>query len=107
MLQNVTDNLDYNPSSISNGPVCAAQIERFINSPGTHNKPPNYSDILHQVVRANKRHGLCLNAEQREEVAREAFTETGKRVQERRHLDLVYNFGSRLTDTYKPCETRS
>ncbi|XP_027892558.1 death domain-associated protein 6 isoform X2 [Xiphophorus couchianus] len=83
-------------------PEINKRIERFINSPGTHNKPPNYSDILHQVVRANKRHGLCLNAEQREEVAREAFTETGKRVQERRHLDLVYNFGSRLTDTYKP-----
>uniref|UniRef100_A0A096M742 Death domain-associated protein 6 n=1 Tax=Poecilia formosa TaxID=48698 RepID=A0A096M742_POEFO len=83
-------------------PEINKRIERFINSPGTQNSPPNYSDILHQVVRANKRHGLCLTAEQREEVAREAFTETGKRVQERRHLDLVYNFGSRLTDTYKP-----
>ncbi|XP_054911194.1 death domain-associated protein 6 [Poeciliopsis prolifica] len=83
-------------------PEINKRIERFINSPGTQNSPPNYSDILHQVERANKRHRLCLNAEQREEVAREAFTETGKRVQERRHLDLVYNFGSRLTDTYKP-----
>lgn len=35
-------------------------------------------------------------------MAKEAFREVGTRIQDRRHLDLVYNFGSHLTDSYKP-----
>ncbi|MEQ2212645.1 hypothetical protein XENOCAPTIV_002742, partial [Xenoophorus captivus] len=64
--------------------------------------PPDYPDILHQVLRANERHNLCLSRKQLNQIAQEAFRETGSCMQERRHLDLVYNFGSRLTDTYKP-----
>lgn len=77
------------------------QIERFINSPEAHRNPPDYHDILQQVLRANERHKLCLSRKQLNQIAQEAFRETGSRMQERRHLDLVYNFGSHLTDTYK------
>lgn len=77
------------------------QIERFINSPEAHKNPPDYHDILQQVLRANERHKLCLSRKQLNQIAQEAFRETGSRMQERRHLDLVYNFGSHLTDTYK------
>ncbi|KAM4550579.1 death domain-associated protein 6 isoform 2-T3 [Fundulus diaphanus] len=83
-------------------PEINKRIERFINSPEAHRNPPDYLDILHQVLRANERHNLCLSRKQLNQLAQEAFRETGSRMQERRHLDLVYNFGSRLTDTYKP-----
>lgn len=84
---------------------CSHQIERFINSPEAHKNPPDYYDILQQVLRANERHNLCLSRQHLERIAVDAFRDTGSRMQERRHLDLVYNFGSRLTDPYKPGET--
>lgn len=83
-------------------PEINRKIERFINSPEAHRNPPDYQDILQQVLRANERHNLCLSRKQLNQIAQEAFRETGSCMQERRHLDLVYNFGSRLTDTYKP-----
>uniref|UniRef100_A0A3Q2C6U1 Death domain-associated protein 6 n=1 Tax=Cyprinodon variegatus TaxID=28743 RepID=A0A3Q2C6U1_CYPVA len=83
-------------------PEINKKIERFINSPEAHRNPPDYHDILQQVIRVNERHNLCLSRKQLNQIAAEAFRETGSRLQERRHLDLVYNFGSRLTDTYKP-----
>uniref|UniRef100_A0A3Q4BFJ3 Death domain-associated protein 6 n=1 Tax=Mola mola TaxID=94237 RepID=A0A3Q4BFJ3_MOLML len=64
--------------------------------------PPDYQDILQQVLRANERYSLCLSRKQLNQMAKEAFREIGTHIQERRHLDLVYNFGSHLTDTYKP-----
>lgn len=82
------------------------QIERFINSPEAHKNPPDFHDIYQQVLRANDRYNLCLNKKQLKDIAQEAFTETGSRMQERRHLDLVYNFGSHLTDRYKPGKKR-
>ncbi|XP_069575225.1 death domain-associated protein 6 [Brachyistius frenatus] len=83
-------------------PEINRRVERFINSPEAHRNPPDYPDILQQVLRANERHNLCLSRKQLNEIAKEAFSETGSRMQERRHLDLVYNFGSHLTDAYKP-----
>ncbi|XP_044027729.1 death domain-associated protein 6 isoform X2 [Siniperca chuatsi] len=82
-------------------PEINRKIERFINSPEAHRNPPDYQDILQQVLRANDRHNLCLSRKQLNQIAQEAFRETGSRMQERRHLDLVYNFGSYLTDPYK------
>ncbi|KAM8766443.1 death domain-associated protein 6 isoform 1-T2 [Acanthopagrus schlegelii] len=82
-------------------PEINRKIERFINSPEAHRNPPDYHDILQQVLRANERHKLCLSRKQLNQIAQEAFRETGSRMQDRRHLDLVYNFGSHLTDTYK------
>lgn len=64
--------------------------------------PPDYQDILQQVLRANERYNLCLSRKQLNEIAKEAFRETASRIQDRRQLDLVYNFGSHLTDQYKP-----
>lgn len=78
------------------------QIERFINSPEAQKNPPDYQDILQQMLRANERHNLCLSRKQLIQMAKEAFREVGTRIQDRRHLDLVYNFGSHLTDPYKP-----
>ncbi|XP_037329201.2 death domain-associated protein 6 isoform X2 [Pungitius pungitius] len=83
-------------------PEINKKIERFINSPEAQQNPPDYQDILQQVLRANERHKLCLSRKQLNQIAQEAFRETGSCLQERRHLDLVYNFGSRLTDAYKP-----
>ncbi|TNN34011.1 Death domain-associated protein 6 [Liparis tanakae] len=82
-------------------PEINRKIERYINSPEAHQNPPDYQDIHHQVLRANERHNLCLSARQLTQIAQEVFTETGSSLQERRHQDLVYNFGSRLTDNYK------
>lgn len=54
------------------------------------------------VKRANERGGLMLSRKQEAQIAQEVFRETGNRLQERRHLDMVYNFGSHLTDLYRP-----
>ncbi|XP_073340131.1 death domain-associated protein 6 [Pagrus major] len=89
------------PYNSTRYPEINKKIERFINSPEAHRNPPDYHDILQQVLRANERHNLCLSRKQLNQIAQEAFRETGSRMQERRHLDLVYNFGSHLTDTYK------
>ncbi|XP_071392550.1 death domain-associated protein 6 [Centroberyx affinis] len=83
-------------------PEINKKIERYINSPEAQRNPPDYPDILQQVLRANERYNLCLSRKQLNQIAQEAFSETGSQLQERRHLDLVYNFGSHLTDLYKP-----
>ncbi|XP_010899741.5 death domain-associated protein 6 [Esox lucius] len=82
-------------------PEINRKIQRFINSPEAQLNPPDYTDILQQVRRANERHGLNLTKKQLNQIAQDAFRETGNRLQERRHLDMVYNFGSHLTDVYK------
>nr|XP_057903366.1 death domain-associated protein 6 [Doryrhamphus excisus]XP_057903367.1 death domain-associated protein 6 [Doryrhamphus excisus]XP_057903368.1 death domain-associated protein 6 [Doryrhamphus excisus]XP_057903369.1 death domain-associated protein 6 [Doryrhamphus excisus] len=83
-------------------PEINRRIERYINSPEVRRNPPDYQDILQQVLLASKRHNLCLSRKQLNQFAQEAFRETGSQIQERRHLDLVYNFGSHLTDGYVP-----
>ncbi|NXR80101.1 DAXX protein, partial [Pycnonotus jocosus] len=82
-------------------PEVNRSIERFINRPDAF---PDYSDILREIRGASARHGLGLGRRQMENMAQEAFREVGNRLQERRHLDLVYNFGSLLTDQYRPGE---
>ncbi|XP_067335650.1 death domain-associated protein 6 isoform X1 [Channa argus] len=82
-------------------PEINKRVTRFINSPEAQRNPPDYQDILQQVLRANERHKLCLSRKQVNQIAQEAFRETGSSMQERRQLDLVYNFGSHLTDNYK------
>ncbi|XP_029919934.1 death domain-associated protein 6-like [Myripristis murdjan] len=83
-------------------PEINKKIERFINSPEAQRNPPDYQDILQLVLRANERYNLCLSRKQMNQIAQEAFRETGSSLQQRRHLDLVYNFGSHITDEYKP-----
>ncbi|KAG7219325.1 hypothetical protein INR49_003443 [Caranx melampygus] len=83
-------------------PEINRRIERYINSPEVQSNPPDYQDILQQVLRANERHNLCLNKNRLKQIAQDAFRDIGKSIQDRRHLDLVYNFGSPLTDQYKP-----
>ncbi|XP_017563966.1 death domain-associated protein 6 isoform X1 [Pygocentrus nattereri] len=90
------------PYSGTRYPEINKKIERFINKPETQQNPPDYSDILQVVKRANERYNLLLSRKQQMQIAQEAFRETGNRLQERRHLDMVYNFGSHLTDFYKP-----
>ncbi|NXD88959.1 DAXX protein, partial [Halcyon senegalensis] len=80
-------------------PEVNRRIERFINRPEVF---PDYSDILKVIQKASARHGLGLARRQMENMAQDAFREVGNRLQERRHLDLVYNFGSHLTDQYRP-----
>ncbi|KAF4080362.1 hypothetical protein AMELA_G00169560 [Ameiurus melas] len=83
-------------------PEINKKIERFINRPEICQNPPDYRDILQVVKRANERNQLMLSRKQEAQIAQEVFRETGNRLQERRHLDMVYNFGSHLTDFYKP-----
>ncbi|XP_035006783.1 death domain-associated protein 6 [Hippoglossus stenolepis] len=90
------------PYNSTRYPEINKRIERYINSQEAQRNPPDYQDILQQVLRANERYKLCLSRKVLNHIALDAFRETGSRIQERRHLDLVYNFGSHLTDNYKP-----
>ncbi|KAG1948505.1 death domain-associated protein 6 isoform X1 [Pimephales promelas] len=83
-------------------PEINKKIERYINSSEAFHNPPDYTDILKVVQRANERYSLQLARKQMTQIAQEAFRETGNKLQERRHLDMVYNFGCHLTDSYKP-----
>uniref|UniRef100_A0A9J7WXX7 Death domain-associated protein 6 n=2 Tax=Cyprinus carpio carpio TaxID=630221 RepID=A0A9J7WXX7_CYPCA len=83
-------------------PEINRKIERYINSPEALHNPPDYTDILKVVQRANERYKLMLTRKQMIQIAQDAFRETGNKLQERRHLDMVYNFGSHLTDSFKP-----
>ncbi|XP_062384941.1 death domain-associated protein 6 [Sardina pilchardus] len=83
-------------------PEINKKIERYINSAEVRLNPPDYRDILQLVQRANQRHNLSLTRSQQSQIAQDAFQETGSRLQDRRHLDMVFNFGSHLTDIYKP-----
>ncbi|NWJ11817.1 DAXX protein, partial [Crypturellus undulatus] len=81
-------------------PEVNRRIERFVNRPAA--AFPDYADILKVIEKASARHGLALPRRRMESMAQDAFREVGNRLQERRHLDLVYNFGSHLTDQYRP-----
>lgn len=91
--------IDYSGSRY---PEINKRVEKFINSPEARANAPDYHDILQVVLRANERHNLRLSRKQLNDIAKEAFRETASRIQDRRHLDLVYNFGSHLTDSYRP-----
>uniref|UniRef100_A0A8D0HNZ2 Death domain-associated protein 6 n=1 Tax=Sphenodon punctatus TaxID=8508 RepID=A0A8D0HNZ2_SPHPU len=80
-------------------PEVNRRIERFINRPDVF---PDYNDILKVIQKASACHELGLPKRQMQSMAADAFREVGNRLQERRHLDLVYNFGSHLTDQYQP-----
>ncbi|XP_078497760.1 death domain-associated protein 6 isoform X2 [Lissotriton helveticus] len=79
-------------------PEVNRRIQKFINQPDNF---PDYGDILKVIEKANLRHSLDLTKRQMQSMAADAFREVGNRLQERRHLDMVYNFGSHLTDQYK------
>ncbi|XP_062825524.1 death domain-associated protein 6 [Anolis carolinensis] len=81
-------------------PEVNRRIERLINR--QTEAFPDYADILKAVQKASARHSLGLPKKQMQSMAADAFREVGNRLQERRHLDLIYNFGSHLTDQYRP-----
>lgn len=54
------------------------------------------------MEKAATRHSLGLSRQQLQLLAQDAFRDVGVRLQERRHLDLIYNFGCHLTDDYRP-----
>ncbi|XP_078063872.1 death domain-associated protein 6 isoform X2 [Mustelus asterias] len=80
-------------------PEINRKIERFINKPDHF---PDYQDIRNIMQQVSIKHSLGLSQRQIQSMAQDVFREVGNRLQERRHLDLVYNFGSHLTDDYKP-----
>ncbi|XP_048203934.1 death domain-associated protein 6 isoform X2 [Perognathus longimembris pacificus] len=82
-------------------PEVNRRIERLINQPGLDSFP-DYRDVLHAVEKAAARHSLGLPRQQIQLLAQDAFRDVGVRLQERRHLDLIYNFGCHLTDDYRP-----
>ncbi|KAM4696549.1 death domain-associated protein 6 [Rhinophrynus dorsalis] len=80
-------------------PEVNRRLEKFINS--SRDGFPDYGDVLRVIQKASDKHGLGLARKQMQGMAQDAFRELGNRLQERRHLDMVYNFGCHLTDTYK------
>ncbi|XP_037375419.1 death domain-associated protein 6 [Talpa occidentalis] len=82
-------------------PEVNRRIERLINKPGPDTFP-DYGDVLRAVEKAATRHSLGLPRQQLQLMAQDAFRDVGIRLQERRHLDLIYNFGCHLTDDYRP-----
>uniref|UniRef100_A0A8C8ZZL4 Death domain-associated protein 6 n=1 Tax=Prolemur simus TaxID=1328070 RepID=A0A8C8ZZL4_PROSS len=82
-------------------PEVNRRIERLINKPGLDTFP-DYGDVLRAVEKAAARHSLGLPRQQLQLMAQDAFRDVGIRLQERRHLDLIYNFGCHLTDDYRP-----
>ncbi|XP_021073412.1 death domain-associated protein 6 [Mus pahari] len=82
-------------------PEVNRRIERLINKPGPDTFP-DYGDVLRAVEKAATRHSLGLPRQQLQVLAQDAFRDVGVRLQERRHLDLIYNFGCHLTDDYRP-----
>lgn len=84
-----------------------SQVERFINSPDAHRNPPDFQDIHHVVVRAKERYNLCLSRKQLNQIAKEAFRDVATSMQNRRKQDLLYDFGSTLTDRDTPGEPDS
>lgn len=82
-------------------PEVNRRIERLINKPGPDTFP-DYGDVLRAVEKAATRHSLGLPRQQLQLMAQDAFRDVGVRLQERRHLDLIYNFGCHLTDDYRP-----
>lgn len=82
-------------------PEVNRRIERLINKPGPDTFP-DYGDVLRAVEKAAVRHSLGLPRQQLQLMAQDAFRDVGVRLQERRHLDLIYNFGCHLTDDYMP-----
>uniref|UniRef100_A0A3Q2YVM6 Death-domain associated protein n=1 Tax=Hippocampus comes TaxID=109280 RepID=A0A3Q2YVM6_HIPCM len=83
-------------------PEISRKIQRYINSPDVCLNPPDYQDILQQVQLASKRHNLRLSSKELERIARKAFADTGSKIQQRRHHDLLYDFGCQLTSEYNP-----
>ncbi|XP_018413610.1 PREDICTED: death domain-associated protein 6 [Nanorana parkeri] len=75
------------------------RLEKFINK--TRDIFPDYNDVLQEVQKASDRHNLDLTRKQVRSIAQDAFRDLGNKLQHRRHLDMVYNFGCHLTDSYK------
>ncbi|XP_056395473.1 death domain-associated protein 6 [Hyla sarda] len=80
-------------------PEINRRLEKFIN--GSRDLFPDYGDVLQVVERANDKHRLGLSRKQMQSMAQDAFRELGNKLQDRRHLDMIYNFGCHLTDPYK------
>ncbi|XP_077142316.1 death domain-associated protein 6 isoform X2 [Ranitomeya variabilis] len=80
-------------------PEVNRRLEKFINS--SRDLFPDYGDVIQVVERANEKHSLGLSRKQMQSMAQDAFRELGNKLQDRRHLDMIYNFGCHLTDPYK------
>ncbi|KAM4021009.1 death domain-associated protein 6 isoform 2-T2 [Anomaloglossus baeobatrachus] len=80
-------------------PEVNRRLEKFINS--SKDLFPDYGDVIRVVERANEKHSLGLTRKQMQSMAQDAFRELGNKLQDRRHLDMIYNFGCHLTDPYK------
>ncbi|XP_053577877.1 death domain-associated protein 6 [Bombina bombina] len=80
-------------------PEVNRRLEKFINE--SRDGFPDYGDVLRVIERACDRHELGLPRRKIQGMAQDAFREIGNLLQERRHLDMVYNFGCHLTDSYK------
>uniref|UniRef100_S4RHT7 Daxx histone-binding domain-containing protein n=1 Tax=Petromyzon marinus TaxID=7757 RepID=S4RHT7_PETMA len=80
-------------------PEVNRHVERLINKPGFF---PDLQDVKGVVRATNQRYNLGLSPREVHNVSLDAFREACTKLQERRHLDLVYNFGCHLTEDFKP-----
>ncbi|XP_029656874.1 death domain-associated protein 6 [Octopus sinensis] len=74
------------------------KIEKFINKKKIF---PDYNDIKNIINHVNTEHKLYLGKTNVEDLAREAFTDVGNQLQERRHRDFILTFGNSQTEAYR------
>ncbi|XP_033110394.1 death domain-associated protein 6-like isoform X2 [Anneissia japonica] len=73
------------------------KLEKLMNS----SEFPNFKDILVVVRKVNKRKSLNLSDRELSDIAETSFKTIGNRLQQRREVDLAYNFGSHVTESFK------
>ncbi|GAB1598570.1 death domain-associated protein 6-like [Argonauta hians] len=79
-------------------PEINKRIEKFINRRKIF---PDYFDIKHIINQVNNVQKLFLGKTVIDDLAREAFTDVGNQLQERRHRDFILTFGNRQTEEYR------
>ncbi|XP_064649622.1 uncharacterized protein LOC135501433 isoform X2 [Lineus longissimus] len=70
-------------------------IRKFVNKKKVF---PDYQDVHAIIIRANRRQKLQLKKSAIDSLCREAFTDVGNQLQQRRHKDFISDFGCHLTD---------
>lgn len=71
------------------------RIEKFVNKKKIF---PDYNDIKKIVNQVNTHYKLYLGKSAIEDLAREAFTDVGNKLQDRRHRNFILTFGNSQTE---------
>lgn len=71
------------------------RIEKFINKKKIF---PDYNDVKKIVTQVNSHYNLYLGRSAIDDLAREAFTDVGNQLQDRRHKNFIFTFGNSQTE---------